>query len=68
MRISSKGVLARCTFCTEPPAGEEAVLKWTGEDRTRSTIPLCLRHKQRLAKAGAKGWEHRGFHYKLGWW
>ena len=58
----------RCSFCTATPRAEVAVLKWRGDERERTTIPLCMKHHARIAKAGARGWDHDGFKWKLGWW
>jgi len=58
----------RCEFCTERPREEVAVLKWRGDDRQRLTIQLCARHQARIVKAGEKGWEHKDFHWKTGFW
>jgi hypothetical protein len=60
--------LARCTWCTDPPYDEYAVLRWRGEERERLTIPICRKHLERLQKAGEKGRETKGWSYKLGWW
>jgi pyruvate-formate lyase-activating enzyme len=58
----------RCLWCTNPPLEEVAVLKWRGDERDRLTVPLCGKHLERLRKAGAKGREHKGWSYKVGWW
>lgn len=42
--------------------------KWIGEDRERLTIQLCAKHHVRIAKAGPRGWEHKGFRWKTGFW
>jgi hypothetical protein len=60
--------MTRCLFCTAPPRQEVAVLKWRGEERERITVPLCVKHHARIAKAGARGWDHDGFKWKAGWW
>jgi hypothetical protein len=58
----------RCTWCTEPPFQDLAVLKWRGEERERLTIPLCRKHLGRLKEAGQNGREFKGWFYKDGWW
>lgn len=58
----------RCTWCTEPPFQDLAVLKWRGEERERLTIPLCRKHLSRLKEAGTAGREFKGWFYKDGWW
>ncbi len=58
----------RCLFCTQLPMEEAAVLKWAGEERERITIPLCMRHLEKLRRAGKDGWANGRFRYKLGWW
>ncbi|MHB8575266.1 MAG: hypothetical protein ACYDCQ_08020 [Dehalococcoidia bacterium] len=58
----------RCEFCIERPFREVAVLKWRGDDRQRLTIQLCGKHYTRISKAGAKGWDHKDFLWKLGFW
>ena len=62
--------LTRCQFCPARPLEEVAVSRWTGdpEDRERLTIPLCAKHRQRVHRAGTRGYEHRGAHYKIGFW
>ncbi|HZQ35534.1 MAG TPA: hypothetical protein VFD32_06350 [Dehalococcoidia bacterium] len=59
---------ARCEFCTAPPYQEVAVMKWRGDERERLTIKLCGKHHTRIAKAGQKGWEHKEFRWKIGFW
>ena len=59
---------ARCEFCPERPRQEVAVLKWRGDERDRITVPLCMKHHARIAKAGPRGWDHGGFKWKVGWW
>lgn len=44
------------------------MLKWRGDDRDRLTISLCAKHHARIAKTGARGWDHDGFKWKTGWW
>jgi hypothetical protein len=58
----------RCEFCPERPYQEVAVLKWRGEERERLTVQICARHLARLSKAGAKGWPHKDFLWKVGFW
>lgn len=58
----------RCLFCTQPPREEAAVLKWAGEDRQRITVGLCMRHYDKVQRAGTAGWSNGGWRYKLGWW
>ena len=58
----------RCTWCTETPFQELAVLKWRGEERERLTIPLCRKHLVRLKESGKTGREFKGWFYKDGWW
>ena len=58
----------RCHFCTARPYQEVAVTKWRGEDRERLTVWLCIKHYQRLAKPGPRGWEHQGYFWKTGFW
>lgn len=58
----------RCEFCTEQPHEEVAITKWRGEERERLTIQLCGKHHARIVKAGARGWEHQGYRWKIGFW
>lgn len=62
--------IPRCEFCTARPLEEVAVSRWVSDpdERDRLTIPLCAKHLQRVKKAGARGFEHRGLHYKVGFW
>ena len=62
--------LPRCLFCTDPPREEVAVSRWAvdPDDRERLTIQLCGKHLQRVRRSGARGYEHRGAHYKIGFW
>lgn len=62
--------IARCEFCTARPLEEVAVSRWVTDpdERDRLTIPLCAKHLQRVKKAGTRGFEHRGLHYKVGFW
>ena len=62
--------LTRCEFCIARPVREVAVSRWVTDpdDRERVTIQLCRKHLQRVNKAGTRGHEHRGMHYKLGFW
>ncbi|MGE3960346.1 MAG: hypothetical protein AB7F65_01525 [Dehalococcoidia bacterium] len=49
---------------------EVAVATWTHDpdDVTRQTVWFCAKHLQRVKKAGNKGFEHNGVHYKVGFW
>jgi len=60
----------RCEFCTAVPLREVAVSRWVSDpdDRERLTIQLCGKHLKRVRNAGERGHEHRGSHYKLGFW
>lgn len=60
----------RCEFCTARPAQEIAISRWIDDpdDRERLTIQICVKHNQRLQKAGPRGWEHKGRFYKPGFW
>lgn len=58
----------RCEFCVERPREETAVMKWRGEERQRLTIQLCAKHHARIAKAGDRGWDHKDYKWKLGFW
>jgi len=58
----------RCEFCTERPREEVAVMKWRGEERERLTIQLCAKHHGRIARTGARGWEHKDYRWKIGFW
>jgi hypothetical protein len=60
--------LERCEFCTTRPREEIAVLRWRGEERDRLTLWLCGKHLERMQKAGTRGWEHKGWLHKVGWW
>ncbi|MEE8336587.1 MAG: hypothetical protein V3R95_00855 [Dehalococcoidia bacterium] len=62
--------IPRCQFCTARPRDEVAVSRWTADpdDRERLTIPLCAKHLKRVQKGGDRGYEHRGIHYKVGFW
>jgi len=62
--------LPRCEFCTARPHEEVAVSRWTGEpdDRERITIALCAKHLKRVRNSPERGYEHRGLHYKVGFW
>lgn len=62
--------IPRCEFCTDRPRDEVAVSRWTVEpdDRERLTIPLCAKHLKRVQRGGDRGYEHRGVHYKVGFW
>lgn len=62
--------LERCEFCTARPLEEVAVSRWVDDpdDRERVTLWFCGKHLQRVKKAGAKGFEHKGLHYKVGFW
>lgn len=63
-------VLQRCAFCTARPIEEVAVSRWVSDpdDRDRVTLWFCAKHLQRVKKAGPKGFEHKGLHYKVGFW
>ena len=62
--------IPRCKFCTARPDDEVAVSRWTTDpdDRERLTIPLGAKHFTRVRKSGDRGYEHRGVHYKAGFW
>ena len=34
----------------------------------RQTVWFCAKHLQRVKKAGNRGFEHKGIHYKVGFW
>lgn len=44
--------------------------RWTvaPDDRERLTIPLCAKHLKRVRNSGDLGYEHRGLHYRVGFW
>ena len=58
----------RCEFCVERPYREVAVMKWRGEERERLTIQICAKHLGRLTKAGNRGWGHKDYLWKVGFW
>jgi hypothetical protein len=62
--------MQRCEFCTAAPLQEVAVSRWVSDpdDRERLTLWFCGKHLQRVKKAGTKGFEHKGLHYKVGFW
>ena len=62
--------LQRCEFCTATPLQEVAVSRWVDDpdERERLTLWFCGKHLQRVKKAGTKGFEHKGQHYKVGFW
>ena len=60
--------IERCEFCTARPREEVAVLRWIDDERERLTLLPCMRHHQRIAKSGTRGWKHSGKLHKVGWW
>ena len=38
------------------------------DDAERLTLWFCAKHLQRVKKAGQRGFEHKGLHYKVGFW
>ncbi len=44
------------------------MLRWIDDERERLTLLLCIKHHQRIAKSGARGWKHSGKLHKVGWW
>jgi hypothetical protein len=62
--------MQRCQFCTAQPLQEVAIARWTTDpdDVERDTVWFCGKHLQRVKKAGNRGFEHKGVHYKIGFW
>lgn len=62
--------MQRCEFCTARPFEEVAVSRWVQDpdDAERLTLWFCAKHLQRVKKAGQRGFEHKGIHYKVGFW
>ena len=62
--------IQRCQFCTARPHQEVAVATWTDDpdEVQRQTVWFCAKHLQRVKKAGSRGFEHGGLHYKVGFW